>query len=70
MPRGRPIDWFSFWVHFVCGALVGGAFGLGVWAWPAMEIYDSTLAGVLCIGGGACILGLLAGVLREQFWER
>lgn len=69
MPKNADRDWFGFWVHFAFGAVMGAAIGLWVWARPAFRLYDSSLAGVMCIGGGAVLAGLLAGFGRETFWE-
>jgi hypothetical protein len=69
MPNRKQIDWFAFWVHFAFGAVIGAVAGLWVWGRPSFHLYDSSLAGVGCIGGGALLGGLLAGVGRESFWE-
>lgn len=69
MAKNSQTGWFAFWVHFVFGAVLGGFIGLWIWGRPVFDLYDSTLAGVACIGGGAVICGLLAGLGRESFWE-
>ena len=62
-------DWFTFWVHFVFGAGLGGLLGIAVWGRPQFHIYDSMSAGILCIGGGALLGGILAGLGGENFWD-
>jgi len=70
MPQKRPpIDWFAFSVHFCCGAIIGGLIGLSIWGRPNFGLYNSRLAGLICIGGGALLGGLLAGCGRESFWD-
>lgn len=62
-------DWFGFWVHFAFGAFVGALLGVSVWGHRAFDLGHSSLAGVLCISGGALLGGLLAGFGRESFWS-
>jgi hypothetical protein len=62
-------DWFKFAVHFVCGAILGAVIGLGVWSRPQLNLGNSSLAGALCIGGGALIVGLAAAIATDEFWE-
>jgi hypothetical protein len=69
MPKNADRDWVGFWVHFVFGAILGAVIGLWVWGRPVFRLYDSSLAGFLCIGGGALLGGLLAGFGRDSFWE-
>ncbi len=69
MPKNAGKDWFGFWVHFVFGAIAGAFIGLWVWGRPAFGFYESSLAGIICIGGGAILGGLLAGFGRDRFWE-
>ena len=69
MAKKTDRDWFGFWAHFVFGAVAGAVAGLWVWGRPDFGFYDSGRAGWLCIGGGALLGGLLAGLGRESFWE-
>jgi hypothetical protein len=50
-------DWLRFWVHFVCGALLGGLLGIH-WQSP------------LWICGCALAVGLVAGIWGDRFWNR
>jgi hypothetical protein len=58
-------DWFRFWVHFVCGALLGA--GLGFFSW--MHNWHAGLSPWLPIGGSAFALALLGGIFGDRFWD-
>ena len=60
-------SWTGFFVHFVFGAVLGGLLGTAVWGWALDG--QSAMAGLLCIGGGALLLGLIAGFFGDRFWE-
>jgi len=62
------IDWFKVILHFVCGAVVGALVGLGLWVNDCGD-GDSFCGGAFWIGGGAIVVGLLAGVFLDRFWD-
>ena len=59
----------DFGVHFFFGAILGSALGLGVWTFRFCQS-DSPQGGLLCIAYGAIIAGLVAGIVRDEFWTR
>ena len=69
--RTKKPDWkdrcAAFGVHFFFGAILGSAFGLGFWAYHFSEEKTATV-GLLCIGGGALLCGIAAGIARDEFW--
>ncbi len=69
--RTKKRDWkdrcAAFGVHFFFGAILGSAFGLGFWAIHFAEEKTATV-GLLCIGGGALLCGIAAGIARDEFW--
>src|SRR5438552_1157778 len=62
--RERPFDWFRFAVQFFFGALFGGLFGfyLSAHADSRSTVWLATL-------GGALVVGLIAGLWGDRFWE-
>ena len=69
--RTKKPDWkdrvSAFGVHFFFGAILGSALGLGFWAYHFAEEKTATI-GLLCIGGGALLAGIAAGIARDEFW--
>src|SRR5687768_197858 len=51
--RKNTRDWWKFFTHFACGAVLGGVLGMGVWSRPELELFNSMKAGVVCISLGA-----------------
>jgi hypothetical protein len=68
--ENEKIDWFSFAVHFFFGMFMGAVVGLGVWARLSRWYPYNRWLGVLCIGGGALLGGLFAGLYGDNFWEK
>ena len=68
MLEKRNKDWTGFWMHALFGAALGALIGLWVWLRPRLGLYDSALAGVLLVGGGALVVGFIASILRDDFW--
>jgi hypothetical protein len=60
-------DWLGFWIRFAIGGLLGAGLGLVIWGRPGFRLYDSSLAGVFLIGGGAIIGGLAAALSRDAW---
>jgi hypothetical protein len=58
-------DWLRFWIHFVCGALLGGLLGTGSW----LHHWHSGMSPLFWIGGCALAAGLVAGIWGDRFWE-
>lgn len=69
MPKNKKIDWAGLWLHALFGAVVGAVMGLWVWLRPRWGLYDSSFAGMVCVGGGALVVGIIAGLVRERFWD-
>ena len=67
--RKNTRDWWKFFTHFACGAVLGGVLGMGVWSRPELELFNSMKAGVVCISLGALLVGLAAGIADDEFWE-
>jgi len=67
--RGGTDRLFAFAVHFFFGAILGSVFGLGFWAFH-FSGSESARTGLLCIGGGALLCGLVAGIAKDEFWTR
>jgi len=69
----KEYDWFGFWVHFVCGAIMGFFIGLGLWTrlslWTLNDI-ESGISGLICVGGNMAFWGFLAGILRDRLWSK
>ena len=69
--RTKKPDWrdrvAAFGVHFFFGAILGSAFGLALWAFLRAENMTAA-GGVLCIGAGALLGGLVAGIAKDEFW--
>ena len=59
----------AFGVHFLCGALLGATCGVGVWALLFSDLKTATVGGA-CLGGGALLGGIVAGIARAEFWDR
>ena len=62
-------DWFKFFVHFVCGSVLGAVLGVGLWSRPEFGLSESSSAGILCILFGAVLVGLAAAYAGDEFWE-
>ncbi|MGH7991194.1 MAG: hypothetical protein ACREDS_13515 [Limisphaerales bacterium] len=60
-------DWFGFWVHFSCGAILGALLGISMWVNFADN--SSWRVGIIMIFGGAILIGIIAGSFQEGFWE-
>ena len=67
-PPPPPRDWFKFWLHFFCGVVVGlvivGSAVLrgyrgSAWSWKQGA----------AVAVGSLLVGLLAGVKTDAFWE-
>ena len=69
--RTKKPDWrdrvSAFGVHFFFGSILGSAFGLACWA-IFFSSDKSSAACLLCIGGGALLGGLAAGIAKDEFW--
>ena len=61
----EPYDWERFWIHFVCGALIGAGIGLSYW----IRHWYVGYSGWVCIGLPALVVALLGGVFGDRFWE-
>jgi hypothetical protein len=60
----RPGERFKFWVHFVCGFLVGGFIGFWIF-------FDFESAGVIAdTTVFALMFAVLAGIYLDDFWDR
>lgn len=62
-------NWFKTWVHAFCGAVFGALLGLRAWSRSADALSTSGWTGVAYIGGGALLLGFLAGLAAESGWD-
>jgi hypothetical protein len=62
-------DWFKFGVHFVFGALLGSFLGCRAWGRSDYAFSTSILPGFAFIGGGALVVGLIAGFLSHTGWD-
>ena len=62
-------DWFKIWVHFFFGAIFGSVLGLKAWGRSTYASSPSMWTGVAFIGGGALLVGLIAGVMAESGWD-
>ena len=51
------------------GALLGATCGAGVWALLFSDLKTAMVGGA-CLGGGALLGGLAAGIARVEFWTR
>ena len=65
MNTNPPADWLEFWVRFVCGALLGGFAGFGLWQEPLSSSPHAWLA----VPAGSVLLGLAAGWSGDRFWH-
>ena len=63
----KEYDWFGFWIHFVCGAILG--FFIGLRLWTLIDI-ESGISGLICVAGNIAFWGLLAGILRDRLWSK
>jgi hypothetical protein len=63
----KKVDWFGFWVRFVCGAVFGALLGFGF----VVRSYILTNRTTLVLGVMALILGCAFGAARygDRFWE-
>jgi hypothetical protein len=62
-------DWSGFFVHFVCGAIIGAVLGFGIWVKSPEATSVPTSPGFFYIGGSALIIGLIAGFVGDRFWQ-
>ncbi len=62
-------NWFKIGVHAFCGAVVGAMIGLRVWLRSHDAVSPSLWPGVIYIGGGALVVGLIAGLAAESGWD-
>ena len=60
------INWPLSALHFFFGAILGAGLGFMVWG-RLMKVCH--LSGIACVGIGALIVGLLAGLYGEDFWD-
>jgi len=58
-------DWFRFWVHFVCGVLLGGLLGASYW----LHHWQTGQSLLFWIGGFGLAMGLVAGIWGDRFWN-
>ena len=58
-------DWERFWIHFVCGALLGAGIGFFFW----FRNWHSGLSVWVCISFPALVVALLGGIYGDCFWE-
>jgi len=59
--------WLKVTLHALCGVVLGAVFGYFIWASP---MYDEPLStGVYWIVGGALLVGLLAALFLDRFWD-
>ncbi|ABQ26290.1 hypothetical protein Gura_2102 [Geotalea uraniireducens Rf4] len=61
----QPYDWQRFWIHFVCGALIGGGIGFFYW----FRHWHAGLSVWGCTAFPSLALALLGGVFGDCFWE-
>ncbi len=72
MPEQRRRDWLKFWIHFFCGALLGAIAGFTAWGRSSYGESTSFLPAVVFVGGGAILVGLIAGAAADtgdHFWH-
>jgi hypothetical protein len=69
MEQPHKRDWFKFWVHFFVGALLGAFLGFRAWGRSSYAFSTSMLPGAAFIGGGALVVGLIAGLLSNTGWD-
>lgn len=62
-------DWPGFCIHFFFGALVGVVVGFRCWTRSDWALSTSATPGVLIVSGGALLVGLLAGLAKDDFWS-
>jgi ABC-type Mn2+/Zn2+ transport system permease subunit len=62
-------NWFKTCVHAFCGAVLGAFLGLRAWGRSHDALSTSWLTGVAYIGGGALLVGLIAGLAAESGWD-
>jgi len=60
-------DWLKVGLHFFFGAVLGGALGAGAWLYWTEAESGKTAVGF--ITGGAILLGVLAAIFLDDFWE-
>ncbi len=61
---GPPKSRETFWLHFVCGFVVGGLVGFRIF-FPADSMGAFLLAVLVC----AVVTGFLAGRYLDEFWD-
>ncbi len=59
----------DFGVHFFYGAVLGSVFGLGAWIFHLCHS-EKPSGGLVCIAVGMGLSGLVAGIVRDEFWTR
>lgn len=59
--------WVGFLVHFLLGGLAGLVLGFGWWGLFQPE---SKVTGLILVGVLAILCGVVAGVLKDDFWKR
>jgi len=62
--ENRPFNWVRFLVQFMFGAGFGAIAGFYLAASA-----DSQIIGILVISGMALLVGLIAGLWGDRFWE-
>jgi hypothetical protein len=63
----KKIDWLKVILHFICGAFLGALIGFGFWVYWFDE--QSIRASLFWLSGGALVIGLLAAIFLDRFWE-
>lgn len=59
----------AFGVQFFFGAILGAALGLAFWA-IFFSAEKSAAVCLRCLGGGALLGGLAAGIVQDEFWTK
>ena len=65
--RKRQTRLRAFGVQFFFGGIMGSALGLACWA-VFFSAEKSAAVCLLCIGAGALLGGLAAGIAKDEFW--
>ena len=69
MPKNKFEVWLALGIYIAFGAAVGALLGLAIWVRLPFWLWNSGIAGALCIGGGALIGGLFIMFGRDRLWR-
>jgi hypothetical protein len=70
IPTWPPRDPLRFLIHGFFGMLIGAVMGLGAYIYsPFLESSDTRIPLFLHMGAGAILIGLVAGLYGDEFWE-